>query len=1083
MRRRLMAAAAMGPLVLGAHAAFAQNPAYTLNGNSSTPVATNTAVSGGPGDIDFTSGTYTIKDATSTPAFTLNSNNNINNSGTITSSNVNNVTGIYVAPGGFTGNIATGGTIDLSETYTPSSKNNNGITDEPFAQGTNRVGIDVEGPLTGFVTNSGTITIQGNSSTGILINAPLKGAAISITSGLEGNGGAGGDLVNSGTISVTGDGSVGIKTTGEITGEVNITGAITMKGASSVGVQTTGPIDGRFLIYSSITTGGYAINVRETGQLLTTLENTPTDVEQGGSAVVIQGSVAGGVFLGAPPTSTVSTDTTTDADNDGIVDSAEGTSVLTTYGSAPALSIGGSNPITLGNFDSTVNPYGLTIEGTVSGQGLFDGVSATAVSIGGVNGAGVNLTGGLHVAASGNVNATAYQADATAIHLGAGVAGQAIFNQGLITSTVTSSGTNTSSGILIDAGAAIGALNNAGTIDAVEIGDSASVQAVVDHSGSISTVTNTGSILANLSPALPGEITTGKAIALDLSANTTGVTLLQTLGATSSTTPAIAGDVLLGSGQNSVDIEFGTLRGALSMGAAAGDSLTINNASIYQGALTYTGGSMVINVPWGQLLDTSPTTINASSLTVGSSSTLGVALDPVNNRSTLFNVSGAATFAQGAQITATLLSAPPLSGQTFTIVNSPALTVGTLSSSTLTVPYLFNGSLTTTADTIGIRIVPKTPAQMLLNKSETAAFNAIYADLPQSSTIAQDSGIQTAIIGAADRPTFVNAYDQLLPDSNGDIFNTALGMSKAVSRATADRFDLSTQKDDEDDDDFIVSGFWASEFYSGMEQNKVDNTAYHSAALGVIGGYDFGGTGFTIAAGSSNITRPHSEGDSLNAVSVVEGGAYAAPRFGALSLDARVGGGWLYVSETREFVAQIVSGDESNTSTVSTTAKGTWSGYDLSAHLGAGLQLDVSKHLFFQPKVYGDFFYMHENAYNERNGGAAYDLDVAQRNSMQTNGTASMVTGLRFGNQFVISPQLEVGYDKVISGGPADTTARFAYGGPSFTVGPNHIDGAAMARLTLRGDGNYVHFSLQAGGEYTSDYHSMDLKAVFRLTF
>ena len=36
---------------------------------------------------------------------------------------------------------------------------------------------------------------------------------------------------------------------------------------------------------------------------------------------------------------------------------------------------------------------------------------------------------------------------------------------------------------------------------------------------------------------------------------------------------------------------------------------------------------------------------------------------------------------------------------------------------------------------------------------------------------------------------------------------------------------------------------------------------------------------------------------------------------------------------------------------------------------------------------------------------------------------------------------------------------------------------------TLRGDGNYVHFSLEAGGEYSSSYHSMDAKAVFRLTF
>ena len=229
--------------------------------------------------------------------------------------------------------------------------------------------------------------------------------------------------------------------------------------------------------------------------------------------------------------------------------------------------------------------------------------------------------------------------------------------------------------------------------------------------------------------------------------------------------------------------------------------------------------------------------------------------------------------------------------------------------------------------------------------------------------------------------------------------------------------------------------------------------------------------------------RPGQIGDSLNSVSVIEAGLYAAPRFGALSIDARVGVGYMKASNRREFVSSVVSSDLSTTSTVTHTADGDWSGYDLSAHLGAGLQLDVSHHLFFQPRVYADVFSLHEFAYNERNGGAGYDFDVAQRTGVQTNGTASVVTGLRFGNLFVISPQLVIGFDKVVTGGPGATTAHFAYGGPSFTVGANQLDGAAMGRLTLRGDGNYVHFSLQAGGEYNSNYHNMDLKAVFRLTF
>jgi hypothetical protein len=220
-----------------------------------------------------------------------------------------------------------------------------------------------------------------------------------------------------------------------------------------------------------------------------------------------------------------------------------------------------------------------------------------------------------------------------------------------------------------------------------------------------------------------------------------------------------------------------------------------------------------------------------------------------------------------------------------------------------------------------------------------------------------------------------------------------------------------------------------------------------------------------------------------DSVSLIEGGLYASPRFGALSIDARLGLGYIKSSNRRQLVASVVSGDLSTTSTVTRTAEGAWSGYDLSAHLGAGYQLDVTRHLFFQPRVYADVFHTHENAYAERNGGTGYDFNVSQRDGTQTNATASMITGLRFGNMFVISPQLEVGYDKVVSGGPGATTARFAYGGPSFTVAANHQDGAALGRLTVRGDGNYVHFSVQAGGEYAKAYHNLDMKAVFRLSF
>ncbi len=1052
MRKRLMAAAAIAPLsMIGFQAAYAQST--TISSDTSTPVATATA-----GDVTLASGS-TLTITSTTPAFTLNSNNAVTNAGTITSKDIDNATAILVQ-GPFSGTVNNGGAINLTESFTASDNvNNDGLTEAPYAQGTGRIGIRTTGVFTGNIVSSGAITIQGNNSTGISIENTLIGS-----------------VEHAGTINLTGDNGYAIRTTGEITGEMRLSGSLGVKGQGSVGVQTNAPIDGALRVYGSITTTGYALSARQSGTILTKIEATPTDVQQGGSAMQIRASVLGGVFLGAPPSTTVSTDTTTDADADGVVDSVETASSLTTYGSAPALQIGGPSAITLGNFDSNINAYGLTIEGTVTGQGLLDGVTSAAVDIG-VGNTGVNLNGGIHV--TGTVSSVSYQADSTALRLEKGVTGAVLFNTGTIGATVTSGSTHTATALLIDAGASLSSITNTGNLAAVVTGDSANALVVVDRSGTVKSVTNYATIAASLNPAVQGETVTGQGIALDLRANTSGVTFTQLQATGSTVVPILVGDVLLGSGPNTVNLLGGSMRGSLSLGAAPG-SLTLDNEATYTGVLTYSGSQLAINLANGTLTDKSATTVGATSLNVGAASTLTVALDPASNSSTLFNVSGTATFASGAKIGATLLSTPTLTGQTFTVVKAGTLNVGTLDTSLLSsLPFMFNGSVqsNSVAKTISLTVRTKTTAELGLNKSEASAFNAIYAALPQ------DSGIQTAVITAANRQSFISAYDQLLPNSSGDVFQTAFGMSRAVSRAAADRFDLSTQKDDEDEGDLITSGFWASEFYTGLEQNKVDNNAYHSAALGVIGGYDFGGTGITIAAGSANISRPGQIGDSLNSVSVVETGFYASPRFGALSIDARVGAGYLKSSNRRQLVASVVSGDLSTISTVTRTAKGDWSGYDLTAHLGAGLQLDVNRHLFFQPRMYGDVFHTSENAYAERNGGVGYDFNVSQRTGTQTNGTASVVTGLRFGNLFVVSPQLEVGYDKVVSGGPGVTTARFAYGGSTFSVAPNQQDGAALGRLTLRGDGNYVHFSLQAGGEYAKTYHSLDMKAVFRLSF
>src|SRR5438876_9529788 len=101
----------------------------------------------------------------------------------------------------------------------------------PWLKGTGRFGIRVIAPsaLVGDISNTGTITVQGNNSAGI-----------SIESGLTGN------LIDTGSISITGDHSTGvaISNTASVIGNVTL-GAITATGVGVKAADIEGAVGGK----------------------------------------------------------------------------------------------------------------------------------------------------------------------------------------------------------------------------------------------------------------------------------------------------------------------------------------------------------------------------------------------------------------------------------------------------------------------------------------------------------------------------------------------------------------------------------------------------------------------------------------------------------------------------------------------------------------------------------------------------------------------------------------------------------------------------------------------------------------------
>ena len=1163
MRKTLFAAVALAPLWLLA----SESPALaqkTISSSISTPQNTAT-----DGDITVDSGGSIQPGVTGVAAITVNSGTAatpvaVTNAGSISFNNLNSVQGILIQ-GGANSVVTNSGTITVSESFTAPDSNSDGVPEAPFASSTSggRYGIQLTGttPFVGSITNSGAIVVKGNDSYGISIEGPLTGT-----------------LTNSGTITITGDNSVGLRegvtqsnnsVNGSVSGNVLISGTIASTGTNSSAATFAGNVGGSLGIYAALTSTGYGLTTRTTAATtLATIQNTSSEVEQSASTVIVGASVAGGVFLGAAPSYANTSDTTTDRDGDGIVDADETTGTITNYGSQPALLIGSASNITLGGFVATGayavgnanNGYGLIIEGTVSGQGVYDNKSATALQIGGLGGT-TNLSGGVNI--TGSVTATSYAANSTAILIGSGATVPTINNSGTITTAVAPPNTTTdtypsfgvtgapvtATTIQINANATVTNLINSGDITASVTGDSKdiiSAIAVSDASGTLSNVTNTGTIAATFTAdALTATVTgtpvtlvsgaTGSpTVALDLSNNTSGVTLTQsqaptivittvttssvpvvtvsyvtpspssityttTATVTSTTTgnttvetvvpasPNIIGDVYLGNGDNTVNLLAGTVTGALSLGNGATSSLTIDNGAIYTGALTYGGASLSVNVANGILDDRSASTYKTNSLNVGAASSLYFAIDPVNNAASTFTIlpGGTATFVNGAKLGLTFLS-NATSAETFTVVDATkgTLTVGE-SSAALTgaIPYMFNASFAAnpTAGTIAVTISPKTAAQLGLSSNVAGALAPVY----QALTL--DTPVQAVFLSQYTKAGFIAAYNQILPDYAGGVFQAANAASLAISRATSESNDIENPSGSR--------GAWVQEITIGVNQGSGQTDGFRGGGVGFVGGVETGGNGLgafgvTAAFINTSTADQHLAGDNQTALTELELGGYWQGDFNGITADARLGAGYAMLAGRREFVET----DSDGQITLDRKNKSSWDGYTLTGHFGLAYRWVLPDRFlgggwFVQPQSHFDYFRINESSYNENEmeGGPALSLAIASRTGQEDSGTASVTIGRKLGTGIVWRPQLELGVRDVFSGDAGDTTAHFLAvpSAQSFTLTPADIQGTAgIARFKLKASSEYYEIGVEAGGEILSSrYEEGDVKASVRVLF
>ncbi len=1081
MRRTLLATTAI--LAISAPAAAET----VVSAKRTTPIGTSTAASGSPDSIKIAAaGSVEIGAGT---AVTMDSNHAVTVDGKIVVTNADNGAGI-VANAGTTGDIVVSstGSIVVDEPYTPTDTDKDGDLDGPFAVGSNRFGVRTLGAHTGKVVQSGTITIEGNDSAGIWLGGPLTGA-----------------LTHDGKTTVIGNNAVGVRADA-VTGPVRLAGQVSAVGAGAVGARFTGDVTGAMVVQGAISSTGY----RYTTMPADASKLDADDLLQGGSALLIEGSVTGGVVLAVPPRD--ASPTNNDEDSDGIEDAKEGSAIVTTYGSAAAMMVGAADrAITIGAIAGTGTGFGLQIDGQISGHGVYAGVNGNALQIGGRGGA-VTVAGGLGI--GGTVSATAAAAgggSATAVRIGAGASVPEIRVAGTVNAAGGGTASAISTGILIETGANVATVRNSGTIKAIAGAAAGTAVAIADRTGQVALIENSGAISAT--GALAGS---GRNVAIDVSANTSGAMIRQTAVAAGVAAPTITGDVLMGSGNDLFDIADGSISGTVSLGAGddrlqlsgdavlsgkvtfggGNDTLALAGSSSTTGtfdfagggtdALTISGGSrfagtlvnaqaLAVNLT-GSTLDIGvPTSI--ASLTVGTGSTIYATLDKDAGQGTAITVAGTAALATGTILQVRLGDVANAEGS-YTVLSAGTLTgaSGIVTKSDF-LPFLYKAALAANspANQLVIDITRKNVTELGLNAPQSAAWNAAYT------AIGNDAELGKVFLNVREGDLFRATLDQMLPDHAGGTFRAlSLGLRSITRQITdpsgpikvTDRFQIT-----------LGLGFW------GTSKDASTTMAYDIKGMGgAIGAEYETGLGF-FGADLTWLWNQTYNGPTVD--NTVKSDTYMAGlhwrgKFGAVQGYARGGIGRANFDSSRDFVGST------GTTQIRRTTTGEWKGTVTTFAAGVSIE-GGGRHFFFRPTAGIDYVRLSEDGHTETGGGAStgggsgLNLTIAKRSGSELAAEGGLALGIDFTgaasrDENWMRVEAEGGRREIVSRKLAVTTAQFGNGTP-FTLNPEQTANGWYGRLRALGGTSDFQIGGEVSVEEANTQTAYSVRGSVRMTF
>ncbi len=1075
--RHLMSGAALPALLISLSSlCHAQTE---ITDSRTAGIATSTAgANGTPSDVTVTStGSVTV---TSGAAITVDSDNDATNEGTISSDNANDTTGILI--GGVTANVTNSGNINLTGN-TPDG----GITpDSDIVTGSGRTGILISGasPFTGNVTNSGSIDVQGANSAGIRL---ASGSDMV------------GTIEHTRTLKVFGPDSVAIDIAGNLDGDVTVNGTVGVTGEHSEGVRVSGDMTGTLNVNAGISVSGFVNSAGATVLARTTLAgrqqlNDTGNLRQAGSAVNVSGNISHGIHFGRQ----------TDADTGAVLSLGS----VTMAGSAPAILIDGNGtPIAIGivaqitdpsdeNYDADLQ-YAFVNQGTLVTDGFLNDADAITFSL-----TDATLQGGLNN--TGTMRATVYRsgvdpaaldpthdAFARVIVIGGGGIAERINNSG----TILARGFEAADEVYADqdniqdanlirvtavdilAGGSLPELTNTGSITAVITGRNGEAIAVRDASGTLISLNNGGTISASgLNSDSAGEQATNfNLIAIDVSANTNGFTLNQTQydnpDVEDDPAPAINGDILLGSGDDTVNIAAGTVTGDISFGDGA-DVLTLSGGSLVSTSLSDSDGQLAINVADNSTLTiTGPADFNVTSASFDGTSTYAPFIDPSTGEVSLMTASGEVSFADGAQVIprlATVLADP---STRFTIIQAGTLNLGGSFGTVRgeNTPFLYNVNVIPDPDnpnTLIMTVDLRNTQELGLDTIQAEAFGSTFEALQNSQALG------SAFVGLTDQASFTAAYNQLLPEFAAAAREFVMANVDGAVGAVGTHLNTARRNQEK------PGGLWIEQLAYYADQDLIgQSNQFRGYGFGFTGGLDtafgpFHTAGINLGFTTTQLEDVLGSDDPFNVLSF-QGGLYGGMQFGGLGIDLYAGGGY----DDYEANRKVIIGSFNQ------AAQGNWNGTHLNASASIGYDLNMGKY-YIRPSATFSYLRMQENAYKET-GSQDIALAIDSRTSEVGSGTIMFDIGKHIQKKrYWLSPSLNVGYKNDFIGDSVLTTGQFIGGATPFTLQAQGFPKSGiLVGFSLFGGSKYSSIGLDYDADIRSGFIRHSARIVIRLIF